>query len=804
MKSKASLNTTKAAEPATSRIKPAYYALMVAYLVAPVYVPSFDALDTNGPKFLALGIVNLFALFVFFNDKDLRKRSGRIDGFFRSAVGLAYTAFILISLLSFVNAITPSESIVSFAKLFTVFSSAFALYLIFSSNRTYLQHAALLIVLLLLVDCLSVFYNILEYIEKEIDSIFNIQSVYSNKNILTAAIFIKMPAALWLLLFSEKWKKGLGWAGILSGIIAILFMSSRAFYLGLALLVIAVALFFTVRFLTMRKSLSFKKVMIYLAIFAGTLALFTVVQKTLFPKNQDLYNKSIIERFTSEKGSESRANGRLNNWKRSFMLIGENPVLGVGTGNWKVRVLKYESPAIDGYFISYKNHNDFLEVTTETGLLGGLAYLSIFLFILLGFVKKIADRRTDEETLKLIFLPAFGILAYSVDAFFNFPNDRPEIQSLFAVYVAIAVAYGGISLKRASKSAEPQEKVTRGVPALPINLVYAGLFTLLAASGIVFGMYVKSLHYQKLIYYDEQNNKYSYSSSFLSEGFPAIPAISCLGAPINTIIARYLANENKLREAVDLLLRDHSSPWDGRRETFLSIAYDKLGMKDSVLFWTQKAYELKPLFAPIVLSLSSKEFANGRTQEAFDVIEKYLSKVKTNEEAWLLAAKQYYASGNDAGAIAVMDSAMKYIPGSEKILTRSKGLKNEISIKPYQNLLDEAGKAGQTGRYDECLRLINDFISKKPEYREAYKIRGMCYFSMGKYAESLKDIETTLRKGNDEEAILLNLLGSAYGKLGDPEAACIAFKQAADKGSAEGVSNYRKYCQPAQTTPVTR
>jgi len=49
-------------------------------------------------------------------------------------------------------------------------------------------------------------------------------------------------------------------------------------------------------------------------------------------------------------------------------------------------------------------------------------------------------KNSSPERLALLFLPAFGLLCYGVDAFFNFPQDRPEMQALFALYVGLAVA----------------------------------------------------------------------------------------------------------------------------------------------------------------------------------------------------------------------------------------------------------------------------------------------------------------------------------------------------------------------------
>src|SRR5690606_731233 len=130
---------------------------------------------------------------------------------------------------------------------------------------------------------------------------------------------------------------------------------------------------------------------------------------------------------------------------RTLHLVQEEPILGVGLGNWKVRVLKEENLTSPGYVLNYKAHNDFLETTAETGLLGGLLYLSIFALIFWQFLRRFLSKDNNDEELSAFFLPAVGMVFYSFDALFNFPQDRPEIAALFALYAGAGMAFGDIN-----------------------------------------------------------------------------------------------------------------------------------------------------------------------------------------------------------------------------------------------------------------------------------------------------------------------------------------------------------------------
>ena len=71
---------------------------------------------------------------------------------------------------------------------------------------------------------------------------------------------------------------------------------------------------------------------------------------------------------------------RLGYYKFAIKSILNNPILGIGLGNWKIYSIKSESQVYDDYQIPFHVHNDYLEVATETGIIGMLLFLG-FTFI---------------------------------------------------------------------------------------------------------------------------------------------------------------------------------------------------------------------------------------------------------------------------------------------------------------------------------------------------------------------------------------------------------------------------------------
>ncbi|MEI7897493.1 MAG: O-antigen ligase family protein [bacterium] len=675
MKVKKSKQPSSSTKKVQTNLRPSYYIIMMAYALVPVFTPNFNTFDSNGPKFLAIALINLVAFLVISLDPNQWKGPDIRIRFFKNPIGIAYSLLLLFSLISFFSAINISESVLNFSKILTIFTSAYVLYLIFSSNRGYLEHLAVALTVLLIFDSLTVFYNMLLYISRDVSSIMDIKSVYSHKNILGSAIFLKIPFALCLVLFSNGWKKTLGYMAGMSALLATLLLSTRAFYLGIVFLLAALFIYMLIRHIVAGKKGYFLTMARWAGLFVLAIVLYTLAQQIFFPKNTDtIWNTSIISRLSSINSQESSTHARLGAWNRSVKLIGEHPIMGVGTGNWKVDVLQYENLQLPDFTYMNKNHNDFLEITAETGLPGGLAYLSIFVFILNFFLKISLNPSSEGENIKLLFLPAFGILAYSVDAFFNFPADRPEIQSMFAIFVAAGVTFSNELFSfRNSGTGNPPARLTGKFPHSEKAVAAVVLIPLIITTIILF-LYCQSLYYQRIVEEDLADDNLQNTSAYIIRGFPVIPNISVYGEPIVVSKARYLIKENKYDDAINFLKADHASPFDTRREFFMAMAYIKKGMTDSAVSNLRQVYRYKPLYGKGTNMLASLLYNTKKQDEAMNVMDNFARLSKTNSTAWLRAAYMHWQTGSHEKSIELLDSALVYLPGNTEILSQRKQL----------------------------------------------------------------------------------------------------------------------------------
>jgi len=803
----------------------AYAFLIAAYALIAVVTPNFYTFDSNGPKFLALALLNLLSFAYLLTRKELKDRDESFFLFFRNRIGLAYLLLLVLTLLSFIKAINIYESILHFSKIFTVFTAAYMVSIILRRDERYLRLGAVVLSVWLVIDCFTLFYHITSsLIEGKGPAIFQIKSVYSNKNILAAAIFVKIPFALWLLAFEKGKLRIFGMFTLFVAFMATLFMSTRAFYVGSLVMMVSYILFVGIRYYRRNSIKRFITVTFtVIAAMAIGIGLYSATLKYLYPKNyQDLYTVGLFERFKTIAQGESL---RAASWDRSFKLITENPVLGVGPGNWKIAVLKYENPVKPDYVYQYKTHNDFIEIASETGILSSILFIMIFVFAGLNFLKAFFKKDATEESYRLLFLPAFGLLAYGFDAFFNFPADRPEIGSLFAMYVGAAVAFSTIRQPAAGSAPSnvppPESFVPRPasrvpnflsrvpnflsrvlnflsrVPrpasriSVPLTILYLAI---LLACIAIFIVNFNSLKLQRLAKEDLMREKLAEPADMFIQGYPLFPNVSMEAEPIVVSKTRYLFRDKKYEEALALLLADHSSPYDTRPEFFIAQAYYNLGNYDSSLVYNYKVYAWKPLFFNNILNICRILEMKNRYPEAISLVETYTKQSPFKEDGYLFGAALCENGGYLDKAITLLDSGQKYLPDNAEILKQKSLLTVKAKIKPNEALYNKAQQAYVNKDYKESVKYFTEFINKEPNLTAAYELRAYCYFFLKDYKRSMADIGRVFADGWENGGIY-NLRGVNLHMLGDDVSACRDFEEAVKLGDKDAIPNFEQFCK---------
>tara|TARA_B100001059_G_scaffold81784_1_gene79863 strand:- start:36422 stop:37045 length:624 start_codon:yes stop_codon:yes gene_type:complete len=142
----------------------------------------------------------------------------------------------------------------------------------------------------------------------------------------------------------------------------------------------------------------------------------------------------VSERFSTiaDPQSDASVNQRVTYYSGALSSIKENPLLGIGIGNWKIQSIVFSKDIIEGYTIPYFVHNDFLQLAAEIGIIGGLLYIFFIFYPVIIILKKLVNSfQFDFNFLILLILTVFII-----DSLINFPIDRAINFTFFIFSIA--------------------------------------------------------------------------------------------------------------------------------------------------------------------------------------------------------------------------------------------------------------------------------------------------------------------------------------------------------------------------------
>lgn len=804
-----------AAQPQNTSVKWLATFLLIAYGYVTVITPNWMAFDSNATKFYTFAILNLVVVALVFFIKEFRERTQVLFGFFTNKMGIAYSLIMVMALLSFSKAINTEEAILHFFKIFTAFSAAWMVSALVIYYKEGIVVLALAMTILLCYDFLVAMDGIKGVIKGTATDLA-IKGSYSNKNILASAIFIKIPFAVWLFYFRrENYLRLIGAVGLTLGTLAVFFMSTRTFYLATILTVVIFVIYGAIDFFILKRRETGVKVLIHVGLVVIAFGIFSFVQNYLYPQ-EVRQSTSFGARLAEVANQENQSNNlRKTAWVITATdMIPNDPLLGVGIGNWKVRFLQYENSYSPHYIYMYKNHNDFLELTAEVGIFGGLAFVAIFLLAAFYFIKGTYKNKNSEQE-QWFFLPLFGVFAYSFDAFFNFPQDRPEIQALFGIYVGIAVGLAVLYFGKNSKE--------RKLPTLAIGFIGAIAVVAMVLGVIVERMYFDSSKIQRMVKEEQQGVRSPKSpADYLIRNYPRIPNLTAVAEPVDVEKARYLIDEKKFDEARKILSSIHYHPYDARPEYFMAVSYFMEPEKklDSIYKYAHKARMIKPNFYG---SLNLETFALnnlGKEQESIKLLKQFLSlekdSIQKEEPKWKKRLKSIFHVDVDRDARlanrgevqawnslaylleknnqipearAVLDTAFVYLPTNQEIINNRNKIISRMQVEQFAPLYSEAMQLYLQQRYAEAIPVFTKFLEKVPAHIDGLKYRAISYYNTQQYQRAINDIAQMEQLGIAIDPVLNNYRASCYYMLGDRNNAKVFFQKAAAEGNADAQKN---------------
>ena len=203
-------------------------------------------------------------------------------------------------------------------------------------------------------------------------------------------------------------------------------LGTRGAYLGVVILYVSYLLYL----FFIKKSKKFK-VKHFFIVFS--VLLITIISNLfLAEKNTNILTRAATISLNTEDGS---VNQRIRYYKQGFNHFKNNPLIGVGVGNWKLKSIDYDKNDIIEFIVPYHAHNDLVQLLAELGILGALTYL----FFIYFSIKKLFVSKIFKNKINYLLLGSISV--YFLDSMLNFPIARPISQLFLIAFICLINLY---------------------------------------------------------------------------------------------------------------------------------------------------------------------------------------------------------------------------------------------------------------------------------------------------------------------------------------------------------------------------
>tara|TARA_B100000902_G_C27307157_1_gene916180 strand:- start:483 stop:1769 length:1287 start_codon:yes stop_codon:yes gene_type:complete len=399
-----------------------------AYILPQDISGLYIVFDRISIQVLYISVLNLFVILYLLKSFNFKFF---IDDIEHKNHYISYLLVIIFSFLSLIYVENFIEGIITFSKFLSLFISfSIIIYIVYKSKIDFIKLFFVFIVVALIAETYVINSKIFQSVILNgnlLTRSMDFKGFTGNINISSFSILIKLPVLLYLI-YKEKKHLSLFLLNFLlvSSIISILVLFSRAAIIGLILLMIISLLYYLVK---EKRRVVLQTILVSLSVSISYLAYNFLNEKNTF----DL----IEERFSTvtQPTSDESVLQRVTFYKIALEDIKNYPLTGVGIGNWKLSSIQRSNEVLGGYMVPYLVHNDFLEIGAESGILSLISYLFFIFFPAIVLLKRSINFKNNN----LYFLVLTCLFIYIFDSLINFPMHR--VVSSVNLYFILALFY---------------------------------------------------------------------------------------------------------------------------------------------------------------------------------------------------------------------------------------------------------------------------------------------------------------------------------------------------------------------------
>ena len=670
--------SAQVSRPMTSQLPTWIATFFILLYLLVEFIPNLGSYDTMGPQWFYLAVVDIVCLsYLLYAHQEFESAVKRLFSFPFTYLLLAFLTWATISVTWAFN---TTETWVCIARLLTTVVAFFNLFLLIDQKKDVINVLAYLlagILLLQSIQSLSFLFSQMGSMSFN-EIVLGMRGNAGNKNIYAASLMIKIPFALYGIIQLAGIRKLFFLTSFTLGSLVIFLLNSRTTYLGLIAVMVLTVIYELIRFFRDRnKEHWLKFIFLLLPLAVSYLIGQGLVNSSKYnvgDENTEGVYGTVAERMgsiVSEK--DGSRNQRLAFWQHAIDYTKAHPWLGAGYGNWKLESIEPSKEIFDELSVPLHAHNDYLEFFAELGIPGGLLYISLFITIALITIRTIVQAN-NKETEPILVMAAIGLLAYAIDAFFNFPIERSINQIFFSMVSAVCLA-----------SYIPNRIAPEDTYQLPAGkqenktllLTFSLLLIMLPVAYVTFQTY-QSLIIQEKTRIDMDKENIELTPEYVVSAFPSMPNIGYSTLPIDGIKARYLGQNGKMEDAMKYVNRiQYTNPHLKYGEYLKALIYINSNRPDSAQKYAAEAFFHRPRvknYYDLLIAASVQMKDTNTIKKAFNL---FISKRPDLPGTWdrflegMTNVKvTYQPSAMSSQLLQLADSALKIFPGDTTLLKR--------------------------------------------------------------------------------------------------------------------------------------
>ncbi len=785
--------------------------ILLLYLVVGLS-PKVVEIEYEGFQWLYFSILNIASLAFIYSQKEVLNpfTIGKSAKHFF----LIFFLFFIASLVSIFQATIVSESLVHIARLFNVIVATFVVFTLVKSNpKDFFEFVSKVCVVLLAYHSFVTLEHFLgNYKKPRTRELYeSFLHFYGNINIFTASLVVKLPFALYLFLnIKNKFWKYFSLLIAFTAILSLYFSGSRTAMLSIVIIfIVAVVtrLFLFSQDKNKKESIINLICLLLLPIFSLLLMLnvnrldknkmnsissagvfvFNDYKKLdrFIAKNPEI-DKTTVNIDNIEESFATKlfkASGRSSIWTSAINIFKEKPILGIGYGNYKVYPHKnyfLNKKSVKGKFSKpIRVHNDYFEKFVETGVIGGLLYMLVFVLVIrLGFIQL---KKENKEV--ALFLLLSG-LAYSIDAFFNFPLERVPVQLFFVLVAGFILA-----LNHSVKEEESKIASFLFVPIILLSII--SVFS----NYLVFKAYSinTAIKNEKVL---KKRGDYSFTYSEMNSLIKDYPVLDQDGIKMKYYLATYAAKDKKYNTALQILTKE-TNP---KSHDFLmkkqkgEIFLKGLKQLDSAEYYFKEVFNIYPSYKFNYTMLKNIYKGTKDTLKLEKLMNKYTSLNYVDDLEWINKTDYYYKKNKDLNAaIKTLDSGLFYrktlsLVEAKQQFKKHKNVDNYINKEATKKLYDEVIAFYNKGKFNEAKTLLLKMLKNNPNDHFAVLYIGIMELSLKNYESSVKYLTESIDKNIFKDGKAEYCRALSYEKLGQKEKAKVDYRAARAKKFPQAMS----------------